>query len=234
MTFICRVVIWIAAAQKMARALALGTIWLTPAPAFSTVLAPQEFPESILDDLPVHPIAFVDTRPFNKWADMLERRTRLSAAPDSGATKIWASLVTLLSEFPAELRFDAVHEIINSLPYRNDQSVWQREDYWASPEEFLGKQAGDCEDFAIAKYFALRELGVSPDRMVLTVYHDAMIGYHVVLIVATDRGNVVMDNRWNKTVPLETFTMSRPLYAINETGIWWLTRAMRSKRIYEG
>jgi len=61
-----------------------------------------------------------------------------------------------------------VNRFFNQFEYQEDQIHWGEQDYWATPSEFLGTQKGDCEDFVIAKYFALRTLGVPDERLYLT------------------------------------------------------------------
>lgn len=61
-----------------------------------------------------------------------------------------------------------VNRFFNQFTYREDIEVWNEKDYWATPEEFLGTQQGDCEDFVIAKYFALRKLGIADSQLFLT------------------------------------------------------------------
>ena len=61
-----------------------------------------------------------------------------------------------------------VNRFFNQFEYQADQVHWGEHDYWATPSEFLGTQKGDCEDFVIAKYFALRKLGVPDERLYLT------------------------------------------------------------------
>lgn len=56
-----------------------------------------------------------------------------------------------------------------------DPEAWGQPEYWATPMETLGRGAGDCEDFAIAKYFTLLEAGVAPDKLRL-IYVRARIG----------------------------------------------------------
>ena len=53
-----------------------------------------------------------------------------------------------------------VNGFFNRLQYSTDLAIWGVEDYWATPSEFLASNSGDCEDYAIAKYFTLKELGV--------------------------------------------------------------------------
>jgi predicted transglutaminase-like cysteine proteinase len=61
-----------------------------------------------------------------------------------------------------------VNRFFNQFEYQEDNIHWGEKDYWATPSEFLGTQKGDCEDFVIAKYFALRKLGVPDERLYLT------------------------------------------------------------------
>lgn len=61
-----------------------------------------------------------------------------------------------------------VNRFFNQFSYREDIDQWGEKDYWATPQEFIGTQQGDCEDFVIAKYFALRKLGVPDSRLYLT------------------------------------------------------------------
>lgn len=61
-----------------------------------------------------------------------------------------------------------VNEFFNRrVRFVEDAQVWGRADYWASPLELLGQGAGDCEDFAIAKYFSLIEAGVEDRKSVV-------------------------------------------------------------------
>ena len=56
----------------------------------------------------------------------------------------------------------------NDIKYTSDQTVYGTSDYWANPYEFLAKDKGDCEDYAIAKYLALEYLGVPTSKMFLS------------------------------------------------------------------
>ncbi|MFX5464767.1 transglutaminase-like cysteine peptidase, partial [Acinetobacter baumannii] len=52
-----------------------------------------------------------------------------------------------------------------TIPYKSNEDVWGQRDYWATPIEFLTKNAGDCEDYAIAKYYTLSKMGISIDKL---------------------------------------------------------------------
>jgi len=56
----------------------------------------------------------------------------------------------------------------NHMRFVDDAVHWQREDYWATPAESYGSNGGDCEDYAIAKYYLLKELGVPVSRLRIT------------------------------------------------------------------
>ena len=61
-----------------------------------------------------------------------------------------------------------INNFFNKVPYSDDINVWYQKDYWATPWEFLGKDRGDCEDYVIAKYFALLNLGIDGQKLYLS------------------------------------------------------------------
>jgi predicted transglutaminase-like cysteine proteinase len=61
-----------------------------------------------------------------------------------------------------------VNDFFNVLPFLSDIENWKQDDYWATPLEFLARNKGDSEDYVIAKYFALKTLGVDPKRLYFT------------------------------------------------------------------
>lgn len=98
-----------------------------------------------------------------KWTSVLEKERKNPGYvanrqfPGQGA---WKDIKAKLSGLPPLEQVKAVNVLINRWPYRTDMDVWGVMDYWETPAEFFQK-SGDCEDFAIAKYFALRDLGLS-------------------------------------------------------------------------
>jgi predicted transglutaminase-like cysteine proteinase len=71
-------------------------------------------------------------------------------------------------------KLNAVNDWYNFMQYKSDMYVYGVSDYWATLYEFVGKGMGDCEDYTIAKYYTLKELGIDPHRMKFTyvVYKD--------------------------------------------------------------
>lgn len=70
-----------------------------------------------------------------------------------------------LQNSSTELKLEEVNNFFNKVPYVDDINIWGQKDYWATPLEFLGKDKGDCEDYVIAKYFSLRNLGIESKKL---------------------------------------------------------------------
>ncbi len=65
-------------------------------------------------------------------------------------------------------KLNFVNTWVNGIKYKSDKEVYGLNDYWATLYEFVGKNKGDCEDYTIAKYYILKELGVDPKRLKFT------------------------------------------------------------------
>lgn len=115
----------------------------------------------------------------------------------------------------------AVNAFFNKWPYRLDQANYGMRDYWASPPEFLHK-SGDCEDYAIAKYYALKELGFSVDDLRIVAVKDTIrnIG-HAVLAVYVDDQIYILDNQTVMVLPHDKYTHYNPQYSVNEKYRWF-------------
>lgn len=113
-----------------------------------------------------------------------------------------------------------VNRFFNQWPYRLDAGNYGKRDYWASPPEFL-KKSGDCEDFSIAKFYALQELGYSGDAMRVVAVKDRIrnIG-HAVLAVYTEGEVYVLDNQTNMILPHTKYKHYLPQYSVNEKYRW--------------
>ena len=79
----------------------------------------------------------------------------------------WSKLSTENKSADDKKKLEAVNTFFNFIEYRKDLAHWGKEDYWATPLEFVVSGAGDCEDFAVAKYFTLLELGVPDEKLLI-------------------------------------------------------------------
>lgn len=140
-------------------------------------------------------------------------------------------LVELIRSQPPDMatRLRDVNEFFNRrLLFQDDARVWGRPDYWASPLETLAKGAGDCEDFAIAKFFTLVAAGV-PAHQLRLVYVRARLGRtadlteaHMVLAwYATPEAEpLVLDNLISEVRPASRRPDLAPVFSFNAEGLW--------------
>ena len=73
-----------------------------------------------------------------------------------------------LKNAPEDEKLKKVNRFFNQVRYQSDMETWGTKDYWATRMEFLGKDRGDCKDYATAKYFTLKQLGVPTSKMYLS------------------------------------------------------------------
>ena len=109
--------------------------------------------------------------------------------------------------------------------FRDDTEVWGQVDYWATPLETLGKGAGDCEDYAITKYFSLVAAGTPVPRLRL-VYVRALVGgtlqAHMVLAyyARPDAEPLILDNLVGDVRPASRRPDLTPVFSFNSEGLW--------------
>lgn len=123
-----------------------------------------------------------------------------------------------------------VNVFFNRFPARSDLDNYGTEEYWAGPGEFFRQRAGDCEDYVLAKYFALRVFGVADEKMrIVLVYGIREKRHHAVLAVSTSRGVYILDNnvRPKELILPQSHCAARyvPLYMLNERGRWFFNKA---------
>lgn len=112
-----------------------------------------------------------------------------------------------------------VNGFFNRLPYITDEVHWGVADYWATPSEFLASDGGDCEDYAIAKYFTLKELGVPISRLRLVYARTWQSrGAHMVLAyyVAPGAEPLIMDSLEGGIRPASDRPDLIPVYTFND------------------
>lgn len=119
-----------------------------------------------------------------------------------------------------------VNDFFNQFSYRDDLSQWGIEDYWATPEEFIGVYAGDCEDYVISKYFALRTLGVADEHLYLT-YVKAVkenIAHMVLSYFETPQSiPLILDNYNPRIVTADKRKDLLPVYSFNARSLFLTT-----------
>ncbi|MCL6271784.1 transglutaminase-like cysteine peptidase [Sansalvadorimonas sp. 2012CJ34-2] len=145
----------------------------------------------------------------------------------------WESLLQRLKSAAPGVLLEEVNSFFNSLTFRSDWKAWGKEDYWASPDEFLRRGIGDCEDYAIAKYVSLRRMGFDDRRLRLAYVRALNLGQaHMVLLVETEDGKqIVLDNLTSSLKSLSERSDLAPVYAFNGTDLWLLDKEYNERRI---
>jgi predicted transglutaminase-like cysteine proteinase len=93
-------------------------------------------------------------------------------------------------------------------------------DVWSPPLVTFTSGAGDCEDYAIAKFVALRLAGVSPDDLRVVIMHDTIRDEeHAVAAVRLDGQWLTLDNRRMAMVEDADVRNYRPLFVIDQYGV---------------
>jgi predicted transglutaminase-like cysteine proteinase len=177
-------------------------------------------------------IRSVSLGPFQKWTGMLVRQIEERPLYDGPCTARrfnrchlteWRQLLHDVAVLEPHAQLDAVNSFMNRAPYVTDPVNYGVPDYWATPLQFLNKD-GDCEDYAIAKFVSLRQLGFANDQMRIVVVDDLNLRIpHAILVVYLAGRAYVLDNQISRVVPAEVINHYKPIYSINEQA-WWLHR----------
>ncbi|TQV81590.1 transglutaminase-like cysteine peptidase [Denitrobaculum tricleocarpae] len=154
-----------------------------------------------------------------------ERKAFLACTNDaancsSEVQKSWREIILEARDLDRAAKLNAVNRYFNRWPYKLDKEVFGVNEYWASPVEFMTR-SGDCEDFSIAKYFALKELGFTQEEMRIVILMDRIrnIG-HAVLAIYEKNDILVLDSLSNVILSHSKYKHYLPQYSMNETTRW--------------
>ena len=127
-------------------------------------------------------------------------------------------LILELQHKEEKVILEKVNDFFNKVDYSTDEDTYDLKDYWATPFEFLARDEGDCEDYAIAKYLLLKHLGINSNKMYLTyvnlIHYDAS---HMVLSYFETQNSVplILDNFEEELLPATQRTDLKPVHYFN-------------------
>lgn len=155
-----------------------------------------------------------------RWVEAV----RKTYGPRAGKrVEAWRNELSQYKALSERDKLTKVNNFFNQLYFVNDIKLWGKNDYWATPLEFLGSNAGDCEDFTIAKYFSLLELGVS-DKKLRLVYVKAieLNQFHMVLAYYSKPSAepVLLDNINPQIKRASVRKDLLPIYSFNGKNLW--------------
>jgi len=161
---------------------------------------------------------------FSVDRELLQKAERKYGREAHNRLTAWEDLIRQDRSRVDQEKLEKVNRFFNSrIRFASDLSVWGVEDYWATPIEFLCKGAGDCEDFAIAKYFTLKAMGVDDKKLRIT--YVKAIQYNVPHMVLTyysapEAEPLVLDNLVDSINPASKRTDLMPIFGFNGSGLW--------------
>lgn len=138
----------------------------------------------------------------------------------SSAALSWKKIIHQASAQPPMEQLKSVNSFFNRWPYRLDIDNHGVSEYWATPDEFL-RLSGDCEDYSITKYYALRKLGFPADDLRIVLLKDTIRNIlHAVLAVSLDDESYILDNMSDLLLSHLKYEHYVPQYSVNELYRW--------------
>jgi predicted transglutaminase-like cysteine proteinase len=139
----------------------------------------------------------------------------------------WVEQLQRLQLAPVEEQLTEVNRFFNrNIIWQSDTEIYGLDDFWATPTETMGLGKGDCEDFTIAKYVSLRQLGVPSDQLRLTYVKLQMTGggsqAHMVLAWYEKPGAtpLILDNANPYVLPASKRRDLRPVFSFTSDALW--------------
>lgn len=163
--------------------------------------------------------------------DVLQQTAARRFGPQAAAAiRDWQAALEDIKSSKEKEKLEFVNAFLNGhVRFIDDQVTWGVPDYWATPLETLGRGQGDCEDFAIIKYFSLKAIGVPVAKLRLT-YVRARIGgpnssvsqAHMVLAYypEPDAEPLILDNLISEIRPASRRPDLTPVFSFNSEGLW--------------
>jgi predicted transglutaminase-like cysteine proteinase len=163
---------------------------------------------------------------FDQLQTTIIQKFGMAAMPNFNA---WKTMMAASNSLDTANKLKRVNEFFNRrIGWGEDLMLWGASDYWATPMDTLGKGAGDCEDFAIAKYFTLINLGVPVESLRLVYVkirsdildHDGVGKAHMVLAYykTPDSDPLILDNQITDIRPASRRNDLTPIFSFNSEG----------------
>lgn len=135
----------------------------------------------------------------------------------------WQQLIQDHQSLDDLQKLELVNDFFNRSRFVDDADLWGVQDYWATPLEFLVRDAGDCEDYAVAKYYTLRALGVDEQKLRITYVTALELDQaHMVLAYYATPTAVplLLDNLNPRILPAPQRPDLQPVYSFNADDLW--------------
>ncbi len=169
-----------------------------------TTPAPSAVPRA--QDEPFGFSAFEGAGLLRKWRDVAPKlraqaeiaaRCRADAALCDAPARAFIAIVDAAATLDGRARLGAINRAVNlAIVPASDFVQHGAADVWSAPLATLAAGRGDCEDYAILKFAALRAAGVAAQDLRLVAVHDVLSGEdHAVAAARLDGRWLILDNR---------------------------------------
>jgi len=164
---------------------------------------------------------------FNKFSSLAKQRYGEEAYK---STIELQELITTLKSAPESEKLKQINDFFNrKINFGEDIDVWGKSDYWATPLESIGRQAGDCEDYSIAKYTFLKTLNIPNEKLRLTYVRAELmqqdqrvvLAHMVLSYYATPQSEpLILDSLVPEIMPSSSRKDLNPIFSFNDKGLW--------------
>jgi predicted transglutaminase-like cysteine proteinase len=165
--------------------------------------------------------------PSRAWdADRMMQAAQRHGARAAASVRQLQPLLAQAAALDDEAKLQAINQFFNRrVRYAEDIEVWGQVDYWATPLEMLAQGRGDCEDYAIAKYFSLVAAGMPVARLRMVYVRARLEGAvqaHMVLAYyATPSAEpLILDSLIDDVRPASRRPDLTPVFSFNSEGLW--------------
>lgn len=179
--------------------------------------------------LPVLAVSAASAYDFDRLEQMLVARFGIGPIP---LLREWqkVQVEAAAPKLSERQKLTRVNDFFNRrVEFLDDQAIWAQSDYWATPLETIGQGRADCEDYAIIKYYSLKDAGISQNKLRL-VYVKARIDEpggsrlqaHMVLAYypTPNAEPLVLDNLVPEIQPASQRKDLHPVFSFNSEAIW--------------
>jgi len=146
----------------------------------------------------------------------------------------WEQLMLSGVNIGANEQLRQTNDFFNRFKWLTDQEIWGARDYWATPLEMIGVDAGDCEDYSIAKYITLLKMGIDQGKLrMIYVRAPRLRQTHMVLAYypTPDADPLILDNLNKQILPASQRGDLIPVYSFNTSGLWAVGTPGDTRRI---
>ncbi len=136
----------------------------------------------------------------------------------------WEELIQRYNGASDREKLEKIDYFFNKkIVFANDMDLYGVQDYWATPVEFLARGAGDCEDYAIAKYFSLKIMGIAEEKLRIAYVKALQYNmFHMVMVYYSnpEAEPLILDSLIDSIKPASERRDLLPIFTFNGAGLW--------------